>query len=150
MNDIDIAKATLEKNDLSLAIVKEGKVLYSSSAKGIKPLYTALEEIGGELSGASIADKVIGKAAALLCNSVGIKAIYTKLISEQAIKILKKTNIEFYYNQVVPYIKNRDKTDMCPIEKMAETTDDHEEMISKLEDFFEKMKKGQVKWKLLS
>lgn len=145
MNDINIAKATLEKNSLSLAIVKEGKVLYSSNAKGIKPLYTALKELRGELSGASVADKVIGKAAVLLCSSVGIKTIYARLISEQAIKILKITNIDFYYNQEVPYIKNREKTDLCPIEKIAETTDDPEEMISKLEDFFEKMKKEQVK-----
>lgn len=143
MIDLQLAKKILEEKNLTLAIVKEGEIIFTSTEKGIKPMYTAILEHKDEIKGASIADRVIGRAAAILCKYAEIKALHTKLISEQAISVFKDTTIEFYYDESTPYIKNRDKTDMCPVEKLSQDVDSNapEELIEKITDFLDKIKK---------
>ena len=77
MNDIQLAWNTLNKQNLTLVIVKKGKILYRSTERGIKPLYLALQELDKDLIGASLADRVIGKAAALLSMHAGMRSIHT-------------------------------------------------------------------------
>ena len=42
------------------------------------------------MRGASVADKVIGKAAALFCKLVRVKSVYALLISEIAIELCRQ------------------------------------------------------------
>ena len=141
MGDLELAKDALEKRELTLAIVKEGKILFTSIDKGIKPMYTAVLELKGELKGATIADRVIGRAAAILCKGAGIKELYTRLISQEAVKVFDDSNIKFFYDESTPYIKNRDKTDMCPVENLSQNIDDPEDLIQKISEFLDSMKK---------
>ena len=83
----------------------------------------------------SISDKVIGKGAALLCAHIGIKRLHTKLISASAKEVLKKYNIEYEFENCCDYIKNRDQTGYCPIEKISMDIDDPVVLIKKLDDF---------------
>lgn len=141
MKDLELAKEILEKKELTLAIVKEGKVLFTSTDKGIRPMYTAVRELKEELQRASVADRVIGKAAAMLCKHADIKNLYTKLISNEAIKVFENSNIKFFYEESSPYIKNRDKTDMCPVEKLSQNILNTEDLIQKISEFLDNMKK---------
>ncbi|WIV12625.1 DUF1893 domain-containing protein [Proteiniborus sp. MB09-C3] len=141
MKDLELAKEILEEKELTLAIVKEGKILFTSIDKGIKPIYTAVRELKEELKGASVADKVIGKAAAILCKYADIKELYTRLISSEAIKIFEDSSIKFFYDESSPYIKNRDKTDMCPVEKLSQKVDSPTELVQKISEFLDNMKK---------
>ena len=141
MSDIDMAVELLENDKLTLAIVKDGKVIFSSSEKGIKPLYTALEEQKNKLEGSSVADRVTGKAAAMICAYAGIKQLKTKLISDNAINVLKKTDIIYEYDERAPFIQNRDKSGMCPIETISLKTNDINELLKGIYEFLEKMKK---------
>lgn len=134
MNDIDLAKKLLEEG-FNLAIVKNGKAIYTSNERGIKPIYTAVCQMKEELKDSSIADKVIGKAAAILCKDTNIKEIYTKFTSKGAIEVLKQENIKFTYEKSCDYIVNRDKTDMCPMEKLACTTEDKNILLQKIKEF---------------
>ncbi len=140
MKDLELAKEILEEKELTLAIVKEGKILFTSTDKGIKPMYTAVVELKEELKGASAADRVIGRAAAILFKYAGIKELYTKLISNEAIKVFENSNIKFFYDEGSPYIKNRDKTDMCPVEKLSQGVDNPEELIQRISKFLDSMK----------
>lgn len=141
MKDIDMAVELLEKEKLALAIVKDGKVIFSSSDKGIKPLYTAVKEQKNELEGSSVADRVTGRAAAMLCAYAGIKELKTKLISDNAINILKETNILYEYDEHTSYIKNRDKTGMCPVETLSLKAENIDELIKGIEAFLESIKR---------
>lgn len=141
MKDIEMAVELLEKEKLALAIVKEGKVIFSSSDKGIMPLYTAIKEQKNELVGSSVADRVTGKAAAMLCVYAGIKQLKTKLISDNAVNVLKETNILFEYGERAPYIKNRDKTGMCPVETLSLKTENIDELFLGIENFLDSIKK---------
>lgn len=141
MKDLELAKEFLAQKELTIAIVKEGKIIFTSTDKGIKPMYTAVLELKEELRGASIADRVIGRAAAILCKYAGIKELYTRLISEEAIKVLENSNISFFYDESSPYIKNRDKTDLCPVEKLSQDISSPEELIQRISEFLDRMKK---------
>ncbi|SCG81628.1 hypothetical protein DW1_0007 [Proteiniborus sp. DW1] len=140
MKDLELAKESLIQRDLTIAIAKEDKIIFTSTDKGIKPIYTAVLELKEDLRGASIADRVIGRAAAILCKYAGIRKLYTKLISDEAIKILENGSISFFYDESSPYIKNRDKTDMCPVEKLSQEVESPEELIQKISEFLDRMK----------
>ena len=138
MKDIEIAKEYLEKENLCIAVVRDGKLIFKSSENSIKPMYTLATEMKEDLKGASIADKVIGKGAAMLCNHIGIKQVYGQLVSDSAIDVLKESNIAYTYDKICPYIKNRDKTDMCPIEKLAKDVEDGDILLKRIKDFMGK------------
>ena len=141
MKDIDIAVELLEKENFTLVIVKGGKIVFSSNDKGIKPLYTAVKEQKEELRGSSVADRVTGKAAAMLCTYVNIKQLKTGLISENALNVLKETNIIYEYDENTSYIKNRSKTGMCPVEILSLKTSNIDELLIRMEKFTENIKR---------
>lgn len=141
MKDIDIAKDMLHNEQLTMVIIKDGKVLYRSKGRGIKPLYKAYKEMGKSLKGASVSDKVIGKAAAMIYADIGIKELHTNLISESATEVLQKMNIITNYDLEVAYIQNRDKTDFCPVEKLSLKAENIDELLISIDDFLERMKK---------
>lgn len=140
MKDIEMAVELLEKEKLALAIVKDGKIIFSSRDKGIKPLYTVVKEQKNELEGSSVADRVTGKAAAMLCAYAGVKELKTKLISDNAINVLKETNILYEYDESAPYIKNRDKTGMCPVETLSLKSENIDELLLGIENFLDSLK----------
>ena len=135
MTDIEIAKKYLKEENLTLVVVKNEELIFKSKDKGIKPMYILATEMKEIAKGASIADKVIGKGAALLCEYIGIKEIYSELMSEIAIKILNGANIDFTYSKSTPYIENRDRTGLCPIENIAKDLDNGEILLEKISEF---------------
>ena len=116
--DIQIAKKLLGKDDTVFVIIKDSKLLFSSSKKGIQPFFDALKEYDLlEFSGCSIADRVIGKAALLMAIYLGAMAIYTPLASQHALDAAKQFDVEFTADKIVPYIINWTNDGMCPMER---------------------------------
>ncbi|WP_295885007.1 DUF1893 domain-containing protein [uncultured Anaerococcus sp.] len=134
MNNIDLAKMTLLENNHSIVVVKEDKVVYKSDKNGLLPIIDIYDSDKSILNGAAVADKVIGRAAALILIKANISELYTELISENAISILDDTNIKYQYNKKVKEIRNRDNTDMCPMEKLSLSTDDADQLIAKVKE----------------
>jgi hypothetical protein len=141
MKDIELARSLLDSEKQSIVIVKEGRVIFSSDGKGIKPLYTALKELKSELRGSSVADKVVGKAAAMICDYAGIKELSTKLISENAINALENTYIIYNYEKCVPYIKNRDQSGMCPVETLSLKVNNIDELLIGVSNFLKSIER---------
>lgn len=141
MKDIDIAKLILKEEDLTLVVIKNGEVIFKSKDKGIKPMYLLATEMKTEAQGGYLADKVIGKGAAMLCGHIGIKEVYTELISNGGIITLNRNNIPFTIEESCAYIKNRDKTDYCPIEKLSLKIEDPILLLDAIKRFFMAMDK---------
>lgn len=141
MNDIELAKNLLDNEQRALVIVKDGKVLFSVDGKGIKPIYTAFNELKDELKGSSVADKVIGKAAAMIYEHAAIKELSTKLISENAISVLGNTSIIYEYEKSVPYIKNRDQSGMCPVETLSLKVNNIDDLLIEISNFLANINK---------
>lgn len=82
---------------------------------------------GSNLNGYSVADTVVGKAAALLFVKCGIKNVFAKVLSESGKRALEKFGVCYEYETLTPKIVNRAGTDICPMEKAVINTENAEE-----------------------
>lgn len=114
MTDTENAINILNERDCTCVFCKGESVLFSSE-RGVKPLL-ALIDGDSSLSGFSAADKVVGKAAAFLYVILGVKALHAKTVSGHALSVLEKTDIAVTYDVLVPAIRNRTNTGLCPME----------------------------------
>ncbi len=119
MSDIELARASFQAEGLSFALVKDGRELARGTQDGIGELLRAVERLGAELQGASLADKIVGKAVALVSAHAGIRAVYTPLASEAAEKVLADHRIELTADRMVPLILNRRGDGPCPMERLS-------------------------------
>lgn len=121
------AKEILERGGYSCVVVQNGVAVDARCGIGVKPVLFILDHHPGDLDGASVADKVIGKAAAMLLTLGGVREIYGAVMSESAVQFLIERRIAFAYGERVPYIENRTRDGVCPIEQSVLRTDDPEE-----------------------
>lgn len=126
------AVSRLYKEGLSCVVEKNG-VFYTSSLFGIKPLMQFLRRDRRFFAGAIIADKVIGKAAAMLLIDSGVSEVYGAVMSESAAALLKAHDIPFGYCEKVPLIENRTHTGMCPMEETVLSLSDPADAFDALE-----------------
>lgn len=116
---LERAKTALHEHHSTCAILtKDGRLLESALA-GVAPLTDWLQKEPELLRGASVADRVVGKAAALLMLCGGVREVYADVISEHAAICLGGSCVPFYEGERVPYIINRARTGMCPMEKLC-------------------------------
>ena len=119
----------LSKQKLSLMVIKNDQQLFTSSHSRLKPLFQAYKTLGDEMQDSIIVDKVIGLAAAKICAVAKVGKIITEMASENAIAFLNDTGIPITTRKTVPHIMNQDKTDYCPMEKMAVKFPDPEQFV---------------------
>jgi iron complex outermembrane receptor protein len=100
-------------------VIRNGDDIRTFTQRGVADLYDLLHHEPDFLKGASIADKVVGKAAAALMILGGIKQLYTDIISTPALELLRGSDIEVSFNVSVSHIINRTQTDWCPMEKLS-------------------------------
>jgi hypothetical protein len=135
MDNLKLAKDNLSQGQYSCVVVRDNEIIYTSYDKGVKPLFQSLIKDQDSLREGYLADKVIGKAAALLALNGGIKAIYTEIISQSGLELLKNKGMEVQYDRLVPYIKNREGSDKCPMEKLVECIDEPEQGFEAIKGF---------------
>jgi hypothetical protein len=121
MMDLEIAKTELYEEQLTLAVVKNGQLLYSTKSHRISGFLEAIEKCGGILEGASLADRIAGKAVALLCVYAKIKEAYAAVLSRKAHIVFKQHHIGVHWNQMVETVLDASKEGLCPFEKAAES-----------------------------
>lgn len=120
---LERAKAALTGEITFAAILADG-TLQTSEKKGIAPMMALLEEDRERLRGAAVADRVIGRAAALLMEFAGVREAYGGIVSSHALRAFAKSGIAFTYEKQVAHIINRSGTGMCPMEEAVLETED--------------------------
>lgn len=136
MKDLEKAVQLFQDGEHSMVAVKNDKQ-WVTNGRGIRPLYQLVTGKPAFADGASIADKVIGKAAALLAVYGGIKAIYAELTTTTAHQVCERYGITLKYKKKVEAIENRDRTGLCPMEQLAKGETDPAKMLEKVKQFFE-------------
>jgi hypothetical protein len=119
MSDLDIAKSKLYKKELTLTIVKNGEVIFETDSHRISGFLGAIEKFGAKLEGASVADRVAGKAIALLCVYAKIKEVYAEILSKKAKAVFEENGISHEWRELVDNVLDLNKTGVCPFEKAA-------------------------------
>lgn len=136
MEGIIKAKEYMEKNNLKMVVINNDEIITQSTDRGIKPVYDVYINAYESLKGAFVADRITGKAAAMLLAQGGISGIYTDLVSEPAVEIFKEKGIKLQYKKRVPHILNRDMDGMCPIETISRNVGNVHELIQGIDEFF--------------
>jgi hypothetical protein len=139
--DLELAKSRLKDRDLTLVIVKEDKVIFETGSQGVGGFLQAIEKLGKRLVASSVADKIVGAAAAMLCVYSEVSSVFAATISEEGIKVLENNQIIYQFENEVPNILNHDKTDVCPFEKLVIGSREPKEAYTKLKSFAESDRK---------
>lgn len=137
-NDLFKARSLLNENAYTCVLIKNSEI-FTSQEKGVAPLLKLIDS-GVSFAGFCAADKIVGKAAALLYVYMGINELYAKIISASAAEILRQYNIALHYEKLVPYIINRKGDDICPIEKAVTGNDNPAEAFLLIKEKIKNMK----------
>ncbi|MDE6833998.1 MAG: DUF1893 domain-containing protein [Ruminococcus sp.] len=129
MNNLKRAENILKSNDFTCVCCSDTETL-TSNKRGVAPLLEWLDT-GKNLHEFSVADKVIGKGASFLYVLIGVREIYTDVISRPAIEILENNDIPVTYGTLTEAIRNRDNTGFCPIETaVSGITEPHQALVT--------------------
>lgn len=142
MDSLEVAKLTLADGGYTCVIASGGKVIFTSRERGVKPLVDYYHQWGQAHPGAALADKVIGRAAAMLARLACIGEVYAGVISAPALEELEKAGITAGFGEKVEAVRNRAGTGLCPMEQLSQGVEDPREMLARVEDFLAKIAKG--------
>ena len=134
MTEIERARSLLSE-EVNLVIVR-GSVVTTYSDRGIKALLSVIKDNKWIMEEATIADKVVGKAAAFLIACGNAKEVYAEVLSSGAADVLRKCKIPFSFGILTEKIVNREGNGICPTESAVQNIDDVNEAYSILQDKF--------------
>jgi hypothetical protein len=135
MTDLEVARQIFHAEGVSFVLVKHGSTLARGTRDGIGELLEAVETLGDGMRGASLADKIVGKAVAMVAAYSGVSAVYSPLASEAAQSVLTKHRIELQAEHLVPLILNRRNDGPCPMEKLTMPLERPPDAVSALKEF---------------
>jgi len=143
MNDLDIAKNSLYQKELTLTIVKKGAVLFETGSHRISGFLGAIDKFGAELEDASVADRVVGKAIALLCVYAGVRCVYAEVLSRKAKAVFEENGVQCEWKALVETILDVNRCGVCPFEKAASDISDPEKAYVAFKALLQSFKAGE-------
>ena len=136
----DLSRAiTLLNEGAYTCVAVRGDTVYTTAERGVKPLLAWLEQ-GVSLVGFSVADKVVGKAAALLYVLLGAEHVHTRVVSACAAEVFRAHGIALTYDLLVDAIINRAGTGFCPMETATKDITDPADALRVIRDTLAKLK----------
>lgn len=114
MNNFDEAKRILASGNYTCVAVSAADT-YTSTLRGVKPLLDLIDS-GKSLKDYSVADRVVGRAAAFLYVILKADEVYADVMSKGALEVFSEYGIRAEYGELTDRIINRAKTGMCPME----------------------------------
>lgn len=129
--DLDLARALLIANKEATLVAVRGDEVITCTERGIKPLLAWVRE-GRDLTGFSVADKVVGKAPALLYAVLGPDAVFSPVMSWTGRAVLLAASVATSYDVLVPHIQNRSHSGQCPMDASVTDVFDPYEAVSVL------------------
>ncbi len=136
--DINTAKKALA-GGCSVAVAAKSGAVYTETGHSVRPLYKIYAAHGADMDGAFVADKIIGKAAASILVAARAAGVFAYMMSESGLVYLLRHGVSASFETLVPFIENRDGTDMCPMEKTVDGCDEPEECVARIAAFIERV-----------
>jgi predicted Fe-Mo cluster-binding NifX family protein len=122
----------LNEQGLSLLVFNHGE-LTTHANRGVQDLLQLISEQPERLQGAVVADKIIGKAAAAIMATGGVREVHTNIICTPAKQLFEQQGILIFATEEVPMILNRDRSSMCPIDTQIADIESIEECVAVLQ-----------------
>ncbi len=139
--DVKRAVARLAEGNFT-CVITNGTETFESYARGVAPLLAWLEE-GVIPKGCVAADRVVGKAAAFLYVHLGVTAVYARVMSRPAARVLARYGIAWSADEQVEAIRNRAGTGYCPMERAVWDVEDAVAVPDLLRAALEKLKNSK-------
>ena len=125
-SDLEIAKSMLKDNGLSFCIVKDGKVMFVSMSAGIRDILEIV--LRNDIKGSCVADKIIGKAVAMILVEGGVSSAFALNINQSALDVFNGRGIEVQYDNLMDRLES-----MCQFEKAVKDINDPKQAIDALD-----------------
>ncbi len=139
MIDVEKAKGLLVGGKYTCVLCR-GEEILTSERTGIAPMMGFIGS-GADLCGYSAADRIVGKAAALLFVLAGIKEVYAEVLSDSAAAVLGSHGIPFEYGTRTTHIVNRAGDGICPMEMTVKDIEEPDKAYRALAAKIEEMRK---------
>ena len=120
ITEMTYARQMLEIGGYNLVICAKDSV-HVSEESGLSSLLSLVGEENWH--GAAAADRVVGKAAAMLFVLLKVKSVYAVVLTESAKSVLEGNGIDCVYGMLVKQLLDRDGK-VCPSELAAENMSD--------------------------
>ena len=105
-------------SDDTLRVYEGGKLIFTSDKDRLLPLVEYIDKFASHHRNVVIFDKIMGRAAALLCIKANCQEVYSPLGSQPAVEVLGKRGIKYHLTRTVPCIQTPDEK-MCPMELLS-------------------------------
>ena len=105
-------------SDDTLRVYEGGKLIFTSDKDRLLPLVEYIDKFASHHRNVVIFDKIMGRAAALLCVMANCREVYSPLGSQLAFDVLGKRGIKYHLTRTVPCIQTPDEK-MCPMELLS-------------------------------
>ena len=122
MTDVRRARLLLERAGHTCVLCRGDKV-YADDRAGIAPMMGFIGA-GVDLRGFSAADRIVGRAAALLFVLAGVREVYSAVMSKGGAEVLGAHGIAHSCTTLTERIINRTGTGICPMEQAVTGIDD--------------------------
>ena len=133
-------RARLEADGLT-CIVRCGDKVLTSTQRGIRPLLDWIAQ-GEDVAGGAAADRIVGKAAALMYVLMGVREVYAGVLSESGLAVLRGHGVRVCYGELTPRIINRAGTGLCPMEETVLAVSDPAEAYAALRRTAQRLAEG--------
>lgn len=127
-------------SDLSLVVESREDELRCFTGRGVADIYNLYVNERELLSGARLADKVVGVGAAALMVASGVAELYAGVISRRATELFRSYGVDFEFGSEVPYIVNRTGDGWCPLESRCRDVEALDDILQQVHSFVAEMR----------
>lgn len=106
-------------SDNTLRVYEDSKLIFDSDKDRLLPLVEYIDKFASKHRDVVIFDKIMGRAAALLCVKANCQEVYSPLGSQLAIELLEQRGIKHHLSKNVPCIQKPSGEGMCPMELLS-------------------------------
>ncbi|MDI6893013.1 MAG: biotin--[acetyl-CoA-carboxylase] ligase [Bacillota bacterium] len=125
--DLELARDQVRGGLASVALAGGGVLLGRAGGNGLIPLVQLLARLGWEPArggsawpvAPALADRVVGRAAAVLAAQAGVKAVWGRTMSAPARDLLMERGVYVEAEEVVAFVWGRRRGEMCPMEGLV-------------------------------
>lgn len=122
---LETARKMIESNQAECVLITaDGRLVTGERGHGVSPLLALYESRQDDMAGATVVDKVVGRAAAAIAICGKVRHVHGEVMSEDAVKFLHAHNITTSGTLLVPRILNRKRNGLCPLEQSVAGIDD--------------------------
>lgn len=129
----------IKQGRATCVVVRDGQINSAESPRGISYVIALYEQ--GKLQNAFVADKIIGKAAAMIFTLGGVRACYGETVSKSAASWLVAKGVSVEYGHLVERIQNRQGNGVCPMESTVAHINDETEALAALKRKVDELRK---------